>query len=683
MLKKNHRPPTGSKAKPPAAGSLSRLKAPPFWQQPAVLGGMFVLLVLAAYWPALHAGFIWDDDKYVTHNPLLTDAGGLREIWFSAHTQSQYFPLVYTTFRLEHALWGLNPLGYHLVNVLLHGLNAALVWTILKRLLVPGAWLAAAIFALHPVNVESVAWVTELKNVESLFFYVLALLAWLKFLDASGPPPWRYYLLALFAKTTACTLPVALALILWLRGQRFTWARAGQIIPFVILGVGMGLVSIWWEGNLGSYNEDAGPPLTLPQRLLLAGRALWFYAGKLAWPANLTFSYPHWELNPASPAQYLPLLGVALVAVGVWVWRRKIGRDVIAGLVFFAAALAPLLGFITDYTFRYSYVADHYQYVAGIGLFAIVAAGWKKGSPKTGFSPSVLGWFPCALLLTLGWLTWQQCGAYQNSETLWRDTLAKNPGSWMAHYNLAMDLQDQGRLDEAIEQFHETLALNPQHAKAENNLGLALATSGRLSEAVAHYQAALKLKPDDAGVLNNLAVAFAGQGDLAQAVTQLQRAVQLNPKSFGLWINLGGLLKQAGRREEAAACYQRTATLFPSEVEPLRRLAELYMETGRLDEAVKQYRLALQLAPQRANLLLALGNAFATETNYDEAVSSYRQALQSEPSNAGIHYNLGLILARQGRIESAREELTETLRLRPDFSPAAQRLKLLTSAPAE
>ena len=300
-------------------------------RHPALLAGLLILLTLFAYLPALDCGFIWDDDLYVTQNPMLTDAHGLHEIWFSAHTQSQYFPLVYTTFRLERDLWGLNPFGFHLVNILLHGLNAALVWMVLRRLQVAGAWLAAAIFALHPVEVETVAWVAELKNLESLFFYLLALLAWMKFTELPGRPPWHYYalalasfLLALFAKTTACTLPAAMVLVLWLRGQRLDWARAVQILPFLLAGLGLGLLTIWWEKHLGDYAQSFGLAFSFTQRLLIATRALWFYAGKLIWPAHLSIIYPRWDINAAQPAQYLPLAGCAAMAVALWVWREKL-----------------------------------------------------------------------------------------------------------------------------------------------------------------------------------------------------------------------------------------------------------------------------------------------------------------------------------------------------------------------
>jgi tetratricopeptide (TPR) repeat protein len=714
----------------------------------ALPGLAIIVLVFVAYGPALRAGFVWDDDKYVTDNPMLTAPDGLRQIWFSAHTQSQYFPLVYTTFKVERMLWGLNPLGYHLVNVLLHGLNAVLAWGLLRRLRLPGAWLAAAIFALHPVQVESVAWVTELKNLESLFFYLLALLAWLKVVEAGGAssadlqsavtpisnrqapaghsvsktggsrspqgasktqfcnaaggksalqhrpsdaPGGGYwyllalgaYLLALFAKTTACTLPAALVLLVWLRGQRLSWRRTAQIVPFVLLGLVMGLVSIWWEGNLGSYNRGLGLSFTFLERALIASRGLWFYAGKLLWPVNLAFSYPRWEISAAKPLQYIPLAGCVVVAVALWVWRRRLGLGVIAGVLFFVASLAPLLGFISNYTFQYSFVADHYQYVASIGLIAVAAGALFTLSASEGWAPF---WPRCAggvLLAVLGWLTAQQCGAYLNSETLWRDTLAKNPSSWMAHHNLAMDLQEQGALDEAAEHYRAAIVLNPRHTMALNNLGLIEAGKRDLAAAVEHYEAALAVEPGFALAHNNLALALARRGDYEGAVKHLRRALEIEPRMLGAMMNLGDVLKAQGQQQAALETYRKAAALFPTESAPWRSLAALLLEKGRGDEAVAAYRQGLKAAPDRPDLLLGLSGVLAAQTNYTEAAACCQRVLAADPGNAAAHCSLGELLARQDRVVEARKELQEALRLQPDSAEAMQQLLLLTLRPAK
>ena len=321
-----------------------------WWNRNWFLGLFLVVATILAYQQAWRAGFIWDDDHYVTKNPLLTAQDGLRRIWFSFDAPSQYFPLVYSTFRLEHALWGLNPAGYHWVNILLHAVNALLAWRLLLRLAVPGAWFAAAIFALHPVNVESVAWITELKNVQSMFFILLALLAWVKFVEE--PPRWRWYALtllaytlALFSKTTDCTLPVALVLLLWLKQKPIDWRRLAQLVPFVLFGLAMGMVSMVWE----RHHQDAGGQdvftLGLLERLLIASRAVWFYLGKLVWPANLTFVYPSWMINPAAPLAYAGLVAGAGLCAAIYCARRFVGRGVEVAAVYYVATLTPMLGF--------------------------------------------------------------------------------------------------------------------------------------------------------------------------------------------------------------------------------------------------------------------------------------------------------------------------------------------------
>ena len=639
-----------------------------------------MLLVLTAYLPALRCGFIWDDDNYVTDNPMLGAPDGLSQIWFSAHTQSQYFPLVYTTFRYEYQLWGLNPVGYHLVNILLHGGNAVLVWMVLRRLQIPGAWLAAALFGLHPVQVESVAWVTELKNIESLLFYLLAVLAWIKFFELSVASRWYFYglalvayLLALFAKTTACTLPAALILTLWLRGRRIHWSRVVQILPFLILGLGSGLLSIWWEKHLGNYHERFGLSFDFLQRTLISACGLWFYVGKLVWPLDLAFSYPHWTINPRTLWPYLPLAGWAGVAAMLWKWQGQIGRAALAGIIFYVAALSPMLGFINAYTFFYTFVADHYQYPATIGLLAVAGATfWRWLSKSAAWIPAQM-----ALLMVLGSLTWQQCGAYRNPETLWRDTLAKNQSSWMAHHNLGIELLQKGQLDDALEQFQAAVILFPDGDQEQCDLGVALMEKNQNVEAIEHLKKAVALNPELFQAQNNLAMAYLKTGESAQAVAHFRKAIQLKPEVSSVQINLGSALEQQGKADAAIDVYRAASRQFSTEVEPLRRLAEALIGREQFLAAIQTYRQAIHLSPNRTDLLVGLGNLYLTRTNYSDAADCYRQALRIEPASAGIHYNLGIVEGLQGQVEFKRRELTECLRLNPDFTAARQELQQL------
>jgi tetratricopeptide (TPR) repeat protein len=609
------------------------------WKSPAAGAALILLVTLVAYLPALRCGYVWDDDIYVTGNPLLTAPDGLKRIWFAPHTYPAYFPMVNTTLRFEHMLWGLNPAGYHCVNILLHCVNALLVWTVLRRLAVPGAWLAAAIWAIHPVNVESVAWITELKNTQSTLFYLLTLWAWMKFTDRQTVRPWRWYSLALllygpalFSKTTASTLPAAMLLVLWLRREPIGWRRVVQVVPFLGYGVGIGLLSLWCEAHEGNYAEALRYSYGGVGRLLIATHALWFYAAKLAWPARLTFSYPRWEINPRDPLQYLWLIACVAIALLLWWRRRALGRGPAAAVVFFVAALSPLLGFIPVYTFVYSFVADHYQYVASMGLIALFAGAVSSQADTWQLGHTMRCTLSAALLVVLGALTWQQARIYQNVETLWGDTLMKNSQSWMAHLNLGNVLLQEGRVSDAIGHYEQTLRIKPDCARAENSLGAALYETGTCAEAIEHYQQALRIKPDYAEAHRNLGIAFAQTGKIADAIAHYQQALQIRPDFVEAHFSLATALQQTGKLDEAVAHYEQVVHLQPDYAEARNNLGVVLVRLGRVSEAVEHF----------------------------------EQVLRSNPDDAEVHYNLGVLLVRLGKVPEAIVHYEQALRIRPD-----------------
>jgi len=596
-------------------------------------GALLVLATIFAYQQAWRAGFIWDDDIYVTQNKLLTAPDGLWRIWFSLDSPSQYFPLVYTTFRLEYALWGLNPAGYHWVNILLHAANALLVWQLLRALAVPGAWLAAALFALHPVHVESVAWITERKNVLMGFFFLLALLAWTRFLEGRPGRMWKYYglalffyALALFSKTTACTLPAALLLILWLKKKPIDLRRLVQTIPFVALGIAMGLVTIWWERHhQGTQGELFA--IGLPERFLVASRALWFYAGKLLWPVNLTFSYPRWTISAGDPFDYLWLVATAAFVVAVYFARRRAGRGVEVAALFFGATLSPMLGFIMLYTFRYSFVADHYQYLASIGPLALAAAGlatvFNSIERRVPFlRPAFCG----ALLLLLGGLTWRQCAMYANEETLWWATLARNPDSWMAHNNIAIRLQHSGRLPDAFAHYHKALEINPDYGEAHYNLGNALVQDRRVEEAIGHYKKALEINPRNGPAHYNLATISVQRGKVEEAIIHYRRALEINPANTAAHNNLGNALAQIGRVDEAVTHFRQVLEIEPDHGAAHYNLASALLRLGKTDEALTHFRKAVEINPQDAQAHTKLGNTLLQMGRLDEGSAHLEKA---------------------------------------------------------
>ncbi|MGA2091994.1 MAG: tetratricopeptide repeat protein [Sedimentisphaerales bacterium] len=540
-----------------------------------VLAGALAIIItcFVAYVPAMKSGFIWDDDFYVTSNPLMTSADGLYHIWFSKNPKMQYFPLIYTTFRFEHKLWGFNPAGYHTVNIIIHIINALLLWMILRRLSIPGAWFASAVFALHPVQVESVAWVTELKNLMMLFFSLLSVLCWIEF--ALGNKPARkailfyvgsllLYVLALFSKTTACTLPAALVLILWLKRSPLTLKRWLQILPFVVIGVGIGLIVMNLESqNMQPILEKMG--IGSAGKLLIAGRALWFYLWKIFWPANLTFSYPFWQIDPSSLRQYLWPAAYALLLLCLWFRRKKLGRGALTAALFFAATLFPMLSFFALYTFVYTFVADHYQYAACIGPITLVSAGGALVFQRLNKNQKpVLILVAGAILLTLGTLTWRQSRIYTNLETLWRDTLNKNPDSWLAHGQIAQIYYKQGKFNEALMHEKKRLEFSSFMEKVEPSslskgyftVALILEAQGKLDDADDYYKKSLAIVENDVARHFRLGEVLARQGKFEEAILHFRRAIEIEPRCYDAYLDWGTMFWEQAKAKGNDRCEQ-------------------------------------------------------------------------------------------------------------------------------
>ena len=636
---------------------------------------IFALVLAAAtifaYRPAWNGGFLWDDDVYITNNELLTAPDGLRRIWFSLDSPSQYFPLVYTTFRIEHAIWGLDPTGYHWANLLLHIGNALLVWLVLARLKVPGGWLAGAIFALHPVQVESVAWITERKNVLMGFFFLLTLLAWIAFSDGRTKRPWLFYvlalilyLLALSAKTTACTLPAALFLILWLQKRPISWKRIFQIIPFFILGIAMGVLAMWWERYHQGTSRTVFTFLSPIERVLVASRAIWFYPSKLAWPSNLTFIYPRWDIAPTHLLNYAWLLAGVFVCVAIYFLRRYVGRCVEVAAAFFVATLSPVLGFIMLYTFRYTFVADHYQYLACIGPIALASAGLVNLADVSKNSRTLIFSVALCVVALLATLTWRQAAMYGNIETLWRTTLSRNPSCWMAHNNLGIVLFEKGQLDDAIVHYRTTLQMQPNFWDADYNLGTALLGKGHVDEAIFYCDKAVRMQPNDPDAQVALANALLQKRRVDDAIAHYQKAVAIRPDYFLARYGLGHALLEGGKFD-AAIEHSRAALLIqPNNADCHTILAIALDEEGQSVEAVKHYEKALQISPQSVSALNNLAWLLATGSNASlrngaRAIQLARQADQlSGGTNALVLRTLAAAYAEAGQfgkaIESAR-----------------------------
>jgi Tfp pilus assembly protein PilF len=595
-----------------------------------VMGVMFIVVAsLVVYVPALRGGFIWDDDAYVEKNHLLSAPNGLWNIWIGKGVPMSYVPMVYTVFRLEYALWGLNPFGYHLTNVLLHAVNSLLIWLLLSRLRVRGAWFVSAIFALHPVHTESVAWITELKNVLSLFFCLLATIAYVKYAfgysdeSTKGKGETFYqlstflFICALAAKTAMCFFPFSLLILLWWKHGRITLKDIRDLSRFFALALAWGLFILWWENkNIGTGEVELG--LTFIKRILIASHALWFYLGKLFYPVNLTFSYPKWVIEPTNPLNYTWLLLCLVTAWGIWHWRKKLQRGSVAAVAFFIVALSPMIGFFSCYTYIYTYVADHYQYVASIGpitLFVAIGCIAVKRSGKYANAISVAS--VVLILSTLGTLTWRQCHIYKDRETLWRDIIEKNPGSLMAHLNLGIEYRRQGKLDEAIGQLKRLLQLSPDYPKAHYNLGVVYLDKGDLDEASSCFLRVLEIEPNHAEAYNGLGLVFYKQGRFDTAISYFQRALQIEPELSGAHNNLGNAFMSQGDFEQAMHHYSEAIRMEPGFAMAHYNLGSLLDRKGSLDEAIREYIKALEINPDFAQAKAALAAAQTKKLSQD------------------------------------------------------------------
>jgi tetratricopeptide (TPR) repeat protein len=463
-----------------------------------------------------------------------------------------------------------------------------------------------------------VAWITERKNVLMGFFFLLTLLAWIAFVDKRTRRQWIFYclalifyLLALSAKSTACTLPAALFLILWLQKRPITMRRLMQIVPFVVLGVGMGLVAVWWERYLQGKTRAELTFLSPIERILVASRAVWFYLSKIFWPSDLTFIYPRWNISRADLFDYIWLLaGIAAVAA-ICFLRRYFGRSVEVAAAFFVATLSPVLGFIMLYTFRFTFVADHYQYLACIGPIALASAGIVSLSDKFARYRSVTVSAAVLVVASLAMLTWRQAATYTDIETLWRTTLVKNPECWMAHTNLGLVLFQKGQIDDAIAHYRSALQMQPDWWDAEYNLGTALLAKGQADEALVHSERAASIRPTDPD---------------AQ-------------------VSVGNLLLQKGRIDEAISHYQKAITVYPDHFLAHFGLGNALLEKSELDSAIQAFRSALVLRPLDVDSHTTLAIALEERGNPAEAIQHYQKALELSPSSIPTLTNFAWLLA--------------------------------------
>jgi len=620
------------------------------------LSAILVLATVLAYLPSLQGGFIWDDPDYVVNNSTLRDANGLLRMWTDIRSLPQWYPLVHTTFWVEYQLFGLQPLAFKVTNLTLHIATALLLWRLLLHLNVPGAFLALAVFALHPVHVESVAWITERKNALSGLFYVLAFGAyWRSRLLVVGcesgqnglstptqtPPPTNanprgytaalcFFGCALLSKTVTASFPAAVLVVIWWKAGRVRWRDIKPLLPFFAMGIAMGVVTASLERNfVGAVGSEWDHSPTwygeLAARTLIAGRAIWFYLGKLVWPDPIAFMYERWTIDVRDWTQWIYPVAVVFVFVVLVLSRKRLGRGPVAALLLFVGTLFPALGFFNVFPHRYSFVADHFQHLASIAVTTLVCAGIALALQRTNqlwLCVIVQG----ALIVILGALTFRQGFAYKSVETLWQDTAKKSPRAWVAY----------------------------------TNLGKLAADAGRQEQAIAYHAKALQLAPYVADTWYNMAAVYATQEDWPQAVAAFSRVIELSKRNPRASVNLDaliGLARLAGLHENDAAKAEalfRQAIAFRGDYPPARlHYARFLKRVGRTGDAIEQYAEMVELAPNDFGVRAELGTMLLNAALYSAAAEQLEIAVRLQPTSQDAWTNLGFAQLGSGQKQRA------------------------------
>lgn len=643
-------------------------------------GAILFAAIVVAYIPAYFAGFVWDDKLMLTQNPAIVGPYGLWQIW-TTHA-ADICPLTLTLFWLEHKLWGLAPFPYHFFNVLMHATCAVLLGRVLLRLRIPGAWLGAALWALHPLQASSVAWVAEMKNTQSGIFFLLAILYYLKALtdaeDKSAECRRHYVLMLVFAvlamasKTSTMVLPAVLGLCGWWLERRLSKRTIAMLGPLVVAAILPVLLSLWTQ-QPGS--EGIHWARTFPERLATAGMAAWFYLGKLIFPYPQMMIYPRWQVDVGDPISFLPLAALVIGLFVLWLYRATWGRPYFFAFAYFIAALLPVLGLVEGTFWKFSFVADHFQYLASMGPLALVAAlasqAWTpvdRNYPQLGLVAST------AVLLIFGALTWQRALVFKNDETLWIDTLVSNPDCWIAHNDLGTFLLKNNQPAEAAAHIQRAVDLNPYYSAGHQNLGVILLKEGRVDDALAEFQTAIQIDPKDPGALDNLGNALLHAGKLDAAIQAYQASLRLNPVRIDARNGYGLALLQLGRADEAIADLQQLLADVPHDFAARINLGFALLQKGRWDDALAQFNMAVELNANVPEAYNGRGVALAHKGLETDAIDNFQRAIAINPNDPEFHNNLGSVFVQQGQLDDAIAQFNEALRLHPGLPDAQQNL---------
>jgi tetratricopeptide (TPR) repeat protein len=554
----------------------------PPWKQllPALI---IVAAVLYIYRPSFHGDWLWDDDTYITNNPLLREPGRLWKAWFEPGSFVEYYPIEQSVQWLQWRVWGNNTFGYHLTNVVLHIVSALLVWCLLSKFGLRLAWLGGLLFAIHPVQVESVAWIVELKNTLSLPPFLLAMIFWIDFEENNRPRDYWFalglFLMAMLCKITMAPFPVLILLYAWWKRGKIALSDLEAATPFFVISFVLA-VTAFKAGH--TYNEIRHITLSeavvngyLP-RLALVGLTIFFYFSKVLLPVGLITIFPKWAVEPPSLWQFWPWPVLAGVFYYLWTRRQSWGRHALLGLGFFLIFLSPFLGFLSVSYMIFTWVMAHFLYIPIIGLIGLTIAALEQiGSRVSGVARQCGRALVAVTVGLLVFLSHAYAERYANSITLWTYTVKHDPQAWFAYTNLGDALLRSGRISEAIDALEQTVKIRPDFSKGRFNLGAALMQAGRSDEAIDQFEQVLKTNPDYAPAYNNLGLILSDRGSYADAIAQFEQAIHYQPDYAAAYNNLGIALLRSGRTSEAIIQIREALKINPSYTQARDNLARL------------------------------------------------------------------------------------------------------------
>jgi tetratricopeptide (TPR) repeat protein len=693
-----------------AAGSSKSDRGSLLMRNQIVWGALFIaVLTFVVYYPSLRGGFLMDDDGLITKNRLVQAPDGLARFWFST-VPTDYWPVTNSTFWFDWRLWGTNATGYRVTNLILHIADTLLIWLLLRRLEIPGAYWAALLFAVHPVNVESVAWVSQRKNLLAMLFFLSSLLCYLKYITGretiksspqANPVKWYWlslfvFLLAMLSKGSVAILPLVLLLIIWWHQGWITKRDALLTIPFWLIAAVFTGVNIWFQ----THGENTIiRQASIIERILGAAAVIWFYLGKAFVPVGLSFNYPQWDIQPNQLRWWLPLATAVGVTAFLWWQRRRTwGRTLLFAWLFYCVALLPVMGFTDVGYMKYSLVADHYQHIAILSVIALVGAtGWWLYHHVNNSIRWVCIPIGALILGSSMLLSWQQNQLYGNSVQLYEATLRQNPDSWLAEVLLAQHFSDDSDYQAAISLYQHALQLHALGSTSTDSgsvdghpgvpmphaaffewavidtrlkLGLVLVKAGQLSEAIDQYHQILKSSPDNVSAHSDLANTLVRLDRLPEAIEQYQQALQFQPNAADIQCNLAIALARHGDYDEANQHFQTALRLDPDHFSAHNNYANMLARTGRLAEAVKQFKEALRLQPDYPEIHCNLATALATLNDVQQASDHFQTALQLKPDYAEAHNQFGDLLLKNRQTTSAIQHFQQAIRLRPNYPEA-------------